>query len=116
LRIDSAALTAKDPATPSRLESWVSQAVQIAGRPEWLFVKLHTHGAPEAQAESLLGAPGRQLHELLASRYNDGRRFILHYVTAREMFNIAMAGMRGHAGNPNDYRDYSLAPPPAAAA
>jgi hypothetical protein len=115
LRIDSAALTANDPPTPARLETWVSQGIQIAGRPEWLFVKLHTHGAPEPQAEALLGTPGRELHRTLANHYNDGKRFVLHYVTAREMFNIALAGMQGHSGNPNDYRDYSLAPPPAAA-
>ena len=93
----------------------MSQGIQVEGRPEWLFVKLHTHGAPEPQAESLLGAPGRELHRELARRYNDGREFVLHYVTAREMFNIALAGMHGRAGNPNDYRDYSLAPPPVAA-
>jgi hypothetical protein len=115
LRIDSAALTANDPASPERLETWVSQGIQVAGRPEWLFLKLHTHGAPEPQAESLLGAPGRELHRLLASRYNDGTNFVLHYVTAREMFNIALAGMHGRSGNPNAYRDYSLSPPGAAA-
>ncbi len=115
LRIDSAALTAKDPASAARLETWVSQGIQVDGRPEWLFVKLHTHGAPEQQADSLLGAPGRELHRMLASHYNDGQRFVLHYVTAREMFNIALAGMHGRTGNPNDYRDYSLTPPPAAA-
>lgn len=115
LRIDSAALTAKDPASRARLRTWVSQGIQVAGRPEWLFVKLHTHGAPEAQAESLLGAGGFELHRLLTTEFNDGRRFVLHYVTAREMFNIALAAMHGRDGNPNDYRDYSLAPPPAAA-
>lgn len=115
LRIDSAAITARDPATRSRIETWIAQGIHVEQRPEWLFLKLHTHGAPEAQAESLLGAPGRHLHELLTSQYNDGERFILHYVTAREMFNIALASMHGHTGNPNDYRDYFLSPPPAAA-
>jgi len=28
--------------------------VTVAGRPEWVFVKVHTHGAPELQAASLL--------------------------------------------------------------
>ena len=28
------------------------------GRPEWVFVKVHTHGAPEPQAASLLGEGG----------------------------------------------------------
>jgi hypothetical protein len=115
LRIDSAALTANDPGTRSRLKTWISQGIQIEGRPEWLFVKLHTHGAPEAQAASLLGKPGRALHELLTSEYNDGQRYVLHYVTAREMFNIARAGMDGRSGDPNQYRNYVLPPPPVAA-
>ncbi len=114
VRLDSAALTANDPASPSRIDTWVSQAIHVQGRPEWIFVKLHTHGAPDAQAESLLGQPGRALHESLARHYNDGERYVLHYVTAREMFNIARASMDGHTGNPNAYRDYVLPPPPVA--
>jgi hypothetical protein len=115
VRIDSAALTARDPGTRSRVRTWISQGVQIRGRPEWVFVKLHTHGAPDAQAASLLGADGRAMHELLTSEYNDGRRYVLHYVTAREMFNIARAGIEGLAGDPNQYRDHYLPPPPVAA-
>lgn len=114
-RLDSAALTARDPGTRSRIESWISRGIGIEGRPEWVFVKLHTHGAPDEQAKSLLGAPGRELHRLLTSEYNDGERFVLHYVTAREMYNIALAGMHGLRDNPNLYRDYSLLPPPVAA-
>lgn len=111
-RIEAAAVTARDPATPARIASWVAQNIHVEGRPEWVFVKIHTHGAPEAQAESLLGAPGRAMHRELGDRYNDGWRWKLHYVTAREMFNIAIAAMEGHRGNPNDYRDYVLNPPP----
>ncbi|HEY4103185.1 MAG TPA: hypothetical protein VGM44_04810, partial [Polyangiaceae bacterium] len=65
VRLDSAALSAKDPASASRVDTWVSQGIHIEGRPDWIFVKLHTHGAPDAQAESLLGQPGRALHEAL---------------------------------------------------
>lgn len=114
-RLDSAALTARDPGTRSRIRTWVSRGIGIEGRPEWVFVKLHTHGAPDEQAKSLLGEPGREMHRVLTSEYNDGERFVLHYVTAREMFNIALAGMHGLQGNPNQYRDYSLLPPPVAA-
>lgn len=114
-RLDSAALTARDPGTRSRIETWVSRGIGIEGRPEWAFIKLHTHGAPDDQAKSLLGEPGRELHRVLTSEYNDGKRFVLHYVTAREMFNIALAAMQGHSGNPNDYRNHSLLPPPVAA-
>jgi hypothetical protein len=62
VRIESSALTANDPGTESRVDSWVQQRIHVAGRPDWLFVKVHTHGAPDAQAASLLGEPGRALH------------------------------------------------------
>jgi hypothetical protein len=112
VRIESSALTARDPGTPARIRSWVEQAIHVAGRPEWVFVKVHTHGAPEAQAASLLGDAGRAMHRELCTRYNDGTAFVLHYVTAREMFNIALAAMAGEWGNPRDFRDYALPPPP----
>jgi hypothetical protein len=115
LRIESSALTARDPGTPDRIATWIAQDIHVEGRPDWTFVKVHTHGAPEAQAGALLGEPGRALHRELARKYNDGRDFVLHYVTAREMFNIALAGMHGKAGNPSLYRDYALPPPPIAA-
>ncbi len=116
VRIEGAAVTAGDPATPERVRTWVAQDIHVQGRPEWVFVKVHTHGAPEAQASSLLGDGGRMLHTELAARYNDGRRWTLHYVTAREMYNVALAAMDGKSGNPAEYRDYHLATPPAAAA
>jgi hypothetical protein len=111
LRIENSAVTADDPASAARVDTWVSQDIHVEGRPEWVFVKVHTHGAPEKQAASLLGAGGRALHEALA-RYNDGQRWALHYVTAREMYNVALAAMEGKAGNPADYLDFRLEPPP----
>jgi hypothetical protein len=115
-RIENAAVTADDPATPSRVRTWVRQGICVAGRPEWVFVKVHTHGAPEKQAASLLGDGGRMMHAELTTRYNDGRRWRLHYVTAREMYNIAVAAMDGKDGDPGAFRDYVLGPPPAASA
>jgi len=114
IRIENAAITAKEPGTPKRIATWVRQNIHVEGRPEWVFVKVHTHGAPELQAASLLGAGGRTMHRALTTRYNDGRSWVLHYVTAREMFNIAVAAMGGEAGDPSAYRDYVLAPPPVA--
>ena len=115
-RIENSAVTADDPATPTRVRSWVRQGIHVAGRPEWVFVKVHTHGAPEKQAASLLGDGGRMMHTELTTRYNDGLRWRLHYVTAREMFNIAIAAMDGKTGDPGEYRDYELPPPPVATA
>jgi hypothetical protein len=114
IRIENSALTANDPASSARAKTWTSRNIHVEGRPEWVFVKLHTHGAPDAQAASLLGDGGHELHRVLTTEYNDGRRWRLHYVTAREMFNIAIAAMQGKSGDPNDYRDHVLRPPPAA--
>jgi hypothetical protein len=115
MRIEGAALTANDPPTASRVKSWVDRQITVEGRPEWVFVKVHTHGAPERQAAALLGEPIRELHRVLGNEYNDGTTWRLHYVTAREMFNIAMAAIHGQGGDPNVYRDYILPPPPVAA-
>jgi hypothetical protein len=114
IRIENSAITAKEPGTAHRIATWVDQNIHVEGRPEWLFVKIHTHGAPELQAASLLGEGGRIMHRALASKYNDGRDYVLHYVSAREMFNISIAAMEGREGNPTDYRDHVLPPPPAA--
>ncbi len=110
-RIEYGALTAHDPGTYSRARTWAGQRIAVGGRPEWIFVKLYTHGSPEKQAASLLGDGGRRLHDGLAELAH-ARKLALHYVTAREMYNIARAAMAEHAGNPNDYRDFALAPPP----
>jgi hypothetical protein len=60
----------------------------------------------------LLGKAVDDMYSYLEQNYNDGSRYVLHYVTAREMFNIVKAAEAGHSGNPNDYRDYLLQPPP----
>jgi hypothetical protein len=111
LRIENGAVTANDPASPARVATWVEQGIHVEGQSEWVFVKVHTHGAPERQADSLLGAGGHALHRALTV-YTERRNMKLHYVTAREMFNVAVAAMDGRRGDPNDYRDYQLACPP----
>ncbi|NUP11639.1 MAG: hypothetical protein HOW73_36800 [Polyangiaceae bacterium] len=111
-RIEGSAVTSHDPASEARVSLWGDLGICVEGRPDWVFVKMHTHGAPEAEAASLLGDGGRRLHELLNKHYNDGTAWKLHYVTAREMFNIAMAAMDGASGDPNGYRDYALPKPP----
>jgi hypothetical protein len=62
LRIENGAITGDDPPTAARVKTWLDQAIHIDGRPEWVFVKVHTHGAIETTAASLLGAGGRALH------------------------------------------------------
>lgn len=115
IRIETADVTGANPATQTRVDSWVRQNIHVEGRPDWVFVKVHTHGTQEAHEDALLGGGARRLHEALG-RYNDGTRWSLHYVTAREMYNVALAAMAGKTGTPAAYFDFQLPPPPIARA
>ena len=94
----------------SRFRHWLAASVIVAGRPDWIFVKIHTHGAPEQNAEVLLGPAMRQFHTSILQQVRD-QDMHLHYVTAREIANIVRAAEDGATGNPGEYRDYWLPPP-----
>jgi hypothetical protein len=110
-RIENGDIRASSPPSAERIASWVRTGVHVRGRPEWVFVKIHTHGAQDGDAETLLGEPMHRAFTELETRYNDGRRWKLHYVSAREMYNIAKAAEAGMSGDPNDYRDHVVARP-----
>ena len=107
-RIENGELSGANPPTPQRADLWVRQAISVQGREEWVAVKVHTHGAKEANAAVLLGRPMDELLTYLETAYNDGMRFRLHYVTARELVNIIQAAEDGLTGDPGRYRDYRL--------
>jgi hypothetical protein len=96
-----------------RFRTWVDAGIGVRGRPEWVFVKIHTHGAPERNAAVLLGPAMEAFHQAINREFNDGTRYRLHYVTAREMANVVRAAEAGEHGNAGEYRDYMLPPPPA---
>jgi hypothetical protein len=115
VRIESASLDGSDPPTIERAHTWASQEVSVYGRPEWIFVKLHSHGAPEKNAAVMLGDAIVRFHEGLAEHYNDGTKWKLHYVTAREMYNVARAAMDGKEGDPSAWFNYAIPPAPRCA-
>jgi hypothetical protein len=106
--IADGSLENSSPPHPRRLGAWLSAHVHVAGRPEWVFVKLHTH-AMQNRASFLSPALGHVFAAMGA--WWNRPPFRLHYVTAREAYNIVKAAEAGHAGDPNDYRDYLLPPP-----
>lgn len=112
IRLENGALTGDDPPDAQRVDTWVNQGIHVEGRPEWTFVKVHTHGAIEKTAASLLGEGARAMHTRLQEYKQKGWK--LHYVTAREMFNVARAAMDGKSGDPSEYFDYIVKPPPIA--
>ncbi len=119
-RLENGCLQASQPPTIERLDSWLRARVQVPQRPDWYFVKLHAHGATEDAQCTLLGEPMVRFHEALAERRRQNPKFHYHYVTAREMANLARAAEAGFTGSVVEARDYelisNLAPAPAAAA
>jgi hypothetical protein len=103
--IENGALTASNPASISRLRLWKGAGICVGGRPDWLFIKLHCHGMDPSQKAAVLGPQMQQFLQSLVKEAPE-RREILHFVSAREMVNIALAACDGREGNPGDYRDY----------
>jgi len=108
--IEAGTITRETLPTPERVDVWVETNVHVLGQPNWVFVKLYCHGAVRADSLSLWGPEVDTFFDYLETRYNDGKQWVLHYVTAREMFNIAKAAEAGQTGNPADFRDYLIAP------
>ena len=93
-----------------RVDTWVRTGIHVKGKPNWIILKIHTHGATDADA--VLGPEMDRILSHLEDRYNDGIRYRLHYVAARELYNIIKAVEAG-AGedDPEMFRDFEIPPP-----
>jgi hypothetical protein len=107
-RIENGCIQGNQPATIGRLVSWLAARVQVPSRPDWYFVKLHTHGAPEANQDVLLGEPMVEFHRTLARRAGADPAFHFHYLTAREMYNLVKAAEAGWRGSVDKARDFRV--------
>jgi hypothetical protein len=110
-RVDDALIHPATRTDAKRVDSWIKTNIHVPGRPEWVFVKVWAHGAStvEDMNEVLAGTYEDGLRHLEA-HYNDGKRYILHYVTAREAYNVAKAAFDGKSGDPTAYYDYEVGP------
>ena len=107
---DHGDVTVQDLPTPERIDDWIRAGIHVQGRPDWVFVKVFTHGAVGQDHEAVLGEWAGRMYRYLETQYNDGLNYALHYVTAREAYNIAKAAEQGRGGNPNDYRNFLIPP------
>jgi hypothetical protein len=106
-RVENAEITAKNPPTMDRLQLWNRAAITVAGRPDWLFIKLHCHGLdPREQAAMTGPSLSNFLCDLIATTKGSGYK--VHFATAREMVNIILAACDGCNGDPGQYRNYRL--------
>lgn len=99
------------PASPARVDRWVRAGVHVDRRPDWIFIKVHGHGiSSPADADAVLGPGYDAALSWLETHYNDGRRYRLHYITAREAYNLARAAAAGATGEPEQYFDRPVPP------
>jgi hypothetical protein len=110
LRIFGDAVDNSQRVTATRIDRWIHTGISVVGREDWIVVKTHTHGASDGDV-----ALGPEMHEMfsyLESTCRDGRGYSLHYVTARELYNIIKAAEAGEAGSdPSVYKDYEIMSP-----
>ena len=94
--------------SPKRINAWIDANIHVRGRPEWVFVKVYSHGCQSAQVildhymDKMLGWLENICRE---------RRIRLHYMTAREAFNVVKAAEDSKLGNPEKYRDFKIPKP-----
>lgn len=94
--------------TSAKIDSWVDTDIHVKGRPDWTFIKVHTHGTQSQGA--IFGKEVDDMFTHLETKYGQGS-YRLHYVTAREAYNIVRAAEDGKDGDPQSYLDYAILPP-----
>lgn len=87
-RIENGDIIAGRAMSRVRLNQWIRTAVHVRGQPNWVFVKLHTHGCHDANINAWLGEEMLQFHHDLASMRHENPLLRFHYVTAWEMARL----------------------------
>ncbi len=93
---------------PDRIDYWLLPGIHVVDRPEWIFIKLHTHGMQSSK--TFLSKQLDDMFTHLEERFKKPP-FELHYVNAREAYNIVKAAEAGKQGNPDAYRNFEIQTP-----
>jgi hypothetical protein len=107
-RLDDGVLAGNYPFDLARLRRWRGARIGVRGRPEWVFIKLYCHGFFPLDQKMSVGEPLRRFMEEVLEYGDRSGEYKVHFATAREAFNIALAAVDGHSGEPGQYRDYAL--------
>lgn len=106
-RIDDGALAQNYPLTRDRFDRWRGAGIRVAGKPNWVFVKLFSHAFFEADQDTMIGKQMKQfMNEVLDKAA--AQNFKVHFATAREAFNMVAAAVANETGEPGQCRDYKL--------
>ena len=107
-RVDDGALAQNYPLSIGRFNRWRSARISVAGRSDWVFVKLYSHGFFDWDQDAMIGAQMRRFMSEVLDVSEKTREFSVYFASAREAFNMVMAAVDGRSGSPGQYRDYKL--------
>lgn len=92
---------------PHRVDNWLRLSPGVVGKPEWVFIKLHAHGMQHRGfIFELIDDAVTSLQDVAASR---GIR--LHFVSAREAYNLIRSLESGEVGDPAQYFNFEIGRP-----
>jgi hypothetical protein len=111
-RLENSEISGANPLTLQRAGLWVRQHIHVAGRPEWAFVKAHTHGLADKNRRLFMSGDMAAAFLEISAEFGAKAGCIAHLVSAREMFNIVCAAEDGKAGDPELFRNYAISRPP----
>ena len=94
-RVENGDLLGNHPPSLRRMQLWLKAGVTVQGRPNWRFIKLHTHGCKTENMDMLLGDRMRMFHQELAELHALQPNFRFHYVTAWEMAQLVHRAEQG---------------------
>lgn len=110
LDLDDGNIHGSVPASAHRVDRWVAANIHVPERPDWIFVKVFAHGiSTQADEEAVVGPTFDAALSFLERRYNTGR-YVLHYITSREGYNLVRAAADGRTGEPEQYFDTPIPP------
>jgi hypothetical protein len=107
-RLDDGVLAGNYPIDTARFARWRGARIAVSGRPLWVFIKLYCHGFFTQDESAMIGDEARRGLDAILELSEQTAEFKVHFTTAREAFNIAMAAVDGQEGEPGEYRDYRL--------
>lgn len=107
-RVEEGGLQQNYPLTMDRFKRWRSAGIGVKGRPDWVFIKLYSHGFFDWDQDLMIGEQMKRfMSEVLETAARTGE-FKVHFASAREAFNMVVAAVEGRQGEPGEYRDYKL--------
>ena len=107
-RVEDGALAQNYPLTMDRFARWRSAGIGVKQRPDWIFIKLYSHGFFDWDQDLMIGEQMKRfMGDVLETAERTGE-FKVHFASAREAFNMVAAAVDGKEGQPGAYRDYKL--------